>query len=79
MVPGPNEEAEGPRKIAVAMEGLAGGLPELPELPEGIDRSALESSIGDLLGLIQDLLQNGNPTLDGPSGPFTWGSPFSEN
>lgn len=58
-------------------------------LPEGVDRRAMERSISDLLGLLQDLLQSGgltlerpeggNPPFDGPLGPLTWGSPFSEN
>ena len=56
-------------------------------LPSGMDRESVESAVGDLLGLIQDMLQDGSqslngnqpPSIEGPFGPLTWGSPFSEN
>lgn len=56
-------------------------------LPSGMDRETVESAVGDLLGLIQDMLQDGSqslggtqpPSIEGPFGPLTWGSPFSEN
>ncbi|MDO4536541.1 MAG: nitrilase-related carbon-nitrogen hydrolase [Coriobacteriales bacterium] len=51
-------------------------------LPEGMDSGGLERSIDDLLGLLKDMIQEGGLTMEnneGPTGPFTWGSPFSEN
>ncbi|MBO7675683.1 MAG: hypothetical protein J6S63_11860 [Atopobiaceae bacterium] len=79
---------------ADAQEQSAGELPDLSHLleglevefksgsmPEGLDRETLESALGDLLGLIQDMAQSGEqpPNIGGPFGPLTWGSPFSEN
>ncbi len=55
-------------------------------LPEGVSREEVEGSLGDLFGLLQDLVESGGlsaggqqPPAAGPMGPFTWGSPFSEN
>jgi NAD+ synthase (glutamine-hydrolysing) len=62
------------------LEGLEVELKSGP-LSEGVDRETLESALGDLLGLIQDMAQSGEqpPNIGGPFGPLTWGSPFSEN
>lgn len=55
------------------------------ELRSGVPESAgegesVESALSELLGLLQDLVHNGDqPALGGPFGPLTWGSPFSEN
>ena len=43
-----------------------------------------ERQMGELLGLLRDLLQEGGSGISGgsggmPFGPLTWGSPFSEN
>lgn len=38
-----------------------------------------ERQVGELLGLIRDILQSGGTPGDVPFGPLTWGSPFSEN
>lgn len=50
-------------------------------LPPGMDHETVEHAVGDLLGLIQDMLEGGmqSPSIEGPFGPLTWGSPFSEN
>ncbi|MDO4806216.1 MAG: nitrilase-related carbon-nitrogen hydrolase [Coriobacteriales bacterium] len=50
-------------------------------MPSGMDRETVEGAVSDLLGLIQDMLQDGiqPPSIEGPFGPLTWGSPFSEN
>ena len=66
------------------LEGL--GAEVVGSLPQGISESELQSALGDLIGLIQDMGPEagidpnaGNLPLDGPLGPLTWGSPFSEN
>lgn len=62
------------------LEGLEVEL-KSGSVPEGVDRESLEGALGDLLGLIQDMVQSGEqlPSIEGPFGPLTWGSPFSEN
>lgn len=51
-------------------------------IPEGIDQRTIEEALGDLMSLLQDFSQGGGgqpPSIEGPFGPMTWGSPFSEN
>lgn len=65
--------------LSSLLEGLDGKV-VASSLPEGVDRASLEAALTDLLGLIQDMVQHGGqPQIDGPFGPMTWGSPFSEN
>ncbi len=54
-------------------------LPDLSGLLEGLDSAAIERSVGDLLGLLQDLMQSDEMPEEGPFNPLTWGGPFSEN
>ena len=47
---------------------------------EGVGSDAVEGTINELLGLLQEFsAQDGQPPVEGPFGPLTWGSPFSEN
>ncbi len=47
---------------------------------EGVGSDAVEGTINELLGLLQEFsAQDGQPPIEGPFGPLTWGSPFSEN
>ena len=50
-------------------------------VPEGMSRETVAGTVGELMGLLQDMIQNSDqpPTIEGPFGPLTWGSPFSEN
>ena len=74
--------ADMPKNMSAEISALLDGLDaELVSgsLPEGVDRSTVEAALGDLLGLIQDITQQEGQQPDGPFGPMTWGSPFSEN
>lgn len=46
---------------------------------KNMDRSTVEGALGELMGLLQDISGGERPSLEGPFGPLTWGSPFSEN
>lgn len=47
---------------------------------EGVGSDAVEGTINELLGLLQEFsAQDGQLPIEGPFGPLTWGSPFSEN
>lgn len=84
----PGREAVGSEELRKMLQNLgvelAGG-----SLPEGIDPSEVEGALGNLFGLLQDLVESGGlgtdgsggmePPAEGPIGPITWGSPFSEN
>lgn len=78
-----SEAEDGKPSAGAGLSGLMEGLDvELMagSLPDGVDRSLLEGVLGDLFGLLQDMSQDGSrPSSDGPFGPLTWGSPFSEN
>ncbi len=67
--------------ISDLMKGLEIDLKASPDL-EGVNREGMEGVIGEILGLLQDLSNgdaDGHPPAEGPFGPLTWGSPFSEN
>lgn len=83
----PRGDARGGRRekdmessFAEFLEGLELDVPA-GRIPEGVSPEVLEGTLGELIGLLQDLLQNGEqpPSIEGPFGPLTWGSPFSEN
>lgn len=63
-----------PSSIAELLEGL--------EVDTQARSPQMEGALEELIGLLQDLIQTGGdqpPTIEGPFGPLTWGSPFSEN
>ena len=67
--------------ISELMKGLEIDLKASPEVA-GVTKEGMESVIGEILGLLQDLSNgdvDGHPPAEGPFGPLTWGSPFSEN
>lgn len=45
-------------------------------MPDGF-----EGTLNEIIGMLQDMVQSGEqpPSIEGPFGPLTWGSPFSEN
>lgn len=69
-----------PEDYSNLLEGLELEL-QSGNLPAGAGKESVEGALGELMGLLQDLLQNGEqpPSVEGPFGPLTWGSPFSEN
>lgn len=70
-------------RIAELVDREVGELP-MPAVPDGGDES-IARSVSEVMGLIQDILEEGRGQLPdgagpaGPFGPLTWGSPFSEN
>ncbi|MDO4797825.1 MAG: hypothetical protein Q4A01_07375 [Coriobacteriales bacterium] len=76
-------------RMGLELSGLFGNMDTTVvggALPEGVDKAAIERSVEDLLGLLQDIMQSGGVEghaeglgIDGPFGPLTWGGPFSEN
>lgn len=67
--------------ISELMKGLQIDLKASPEV-ESVDREGMEGVVGEILNLLQDLSDgdaSGHPPVEGPFGPLTWGSPFSEN
>lgn len=67
-----------PPDIAELLKGANFEL-QSGQLPPGISRDTIEGAIGEIMGLLQDMSQGEQPSIEGPFGPLTWGSPFSEN
>ena len=67
-------------EIAALLEQLQEEFSE--QMPKTTGGADADRQVGELLGLIRDIIQSGGgaPTAgDAPFGPLTWGSPFSEN
>lgn len=81
----PPQDAQTPEELRSMLKDLGIEL-TAGHIPEGVSNAELEGSLGNLFELLQDLLESGGlseggqqPPANGPMGPFTWGSPFSEN
>ena len=87
-----DETGERPQHDEQSSEELRSVLEELGielrsgHIPAGVSTAEIEGSLGNVFELLQDLLESGGlnavgqqPPPEGPTGPFTWGSPFSEN
>ena len=81
----PRQDAKPPDELRSMLENLGIEL-QAGHVPEGVSSAELEGSLGNVFELLQDLLESGGlsvggqqPPPGGPTGPFTWGSPFSEN
>ena len=81
----PQQDAQPPEELRSMLENLGIEL-QAGHVPEGVSSAELEGSLGNVFELLQDLLESGGlsaggqqPPPGGPTGPFTWGSPFSEN
>ena len=79
------QDAQPPEELRSMLENLGIEL-QAGHVPEGVSGAELEGSLGNVFELLQDLLASGGlsaggqqPPPGGPTGPFTWGSPFSEN
>lgn len=75
-----------PSSIAELLQGLEvefkPGEMSLGAGALGDNQELMEGPLGEIMGLLQDLIQGGmeqHPSIEGPFGPLTWGSPFSEN
>ena len=81
----PQQDAQPPEELRSMLENLGIEL-TAGHIPEGVSSAEVEGSLGNVFELLQDLLESGGlnaggqqPPASGPMGPFTWGSPFSEN
>ena len=81
----PQQGTQNPEELRSTLQDLGIEL-TAGHLPEGVSSAELEGSLGNLFELLRDLLDSGGldaggqqPPANGPTGPFTWGSPFSEN
>ena len=81
----PRRDEQTPEELQSMLKDLGIEL-TAGHIPEGVSNAELEGSLGNLFELLQDLLESGGlseggqqPPANGPMGPFTWGSPFSEN
>ena len=74
----PESSLPAPPDLSGLMKGLEVEL-RGGSLPKNVDQGMVESALGELMGLLQDISGGERPSVEGPFGPFAWGSPFSEN
>lgn len=81
-LPGDADDNPMASSIAAMLERMQAEL--LGSEPAAGGPDAPDRQVGELLGLLRDILQDGGLSAGGgsgdmPFGPLTWGSPFSEN